>query len=264
MKKLFFLTALLPVLLFGCDDDTTGASVGAAGQACYPNATCNAGLTCTDGVCAGSAGGVGGAGQACYPNGTCNAGLTCTAGTCAGGPPSMMDGGSAIPDATIEDGMVIPGDGSIPPGTDGGMCAADMSSSLTPPIPDACLPRCTVATQAAMNACDESWEMDPEMFDLYACQTMALEGDPTPAVMYTDSSTAEGFSYELNCQSCFWMPVDVCNDQFCPMESPMARDCVGTLEECQPKYDALDACVAMNVAAHQSCIDMNQARCFIR
>ena len=179
----------------------------------------------------------------------------------------MMDGGPSIPDATVEDGMVVPGDGSVMPPADGGsggMCEADMSSMVTPPIPDGCLPRCAAATASAMEACETSWEAAPDTFDLYACKSMALSSDPLPAVVYVDSSTAEGFGFELNCESCFWSAIDVCNDQFCPMESAMARECMGTIEECQALYDALDACTAMVVASHQACIDMQQARCFSR
>ena len=43
---------------------------GEAGGPCYPNATCNEGLACTDGVCVAHSAGE--AGGPCYPNNSCN------------------------------------------------------------------------------------------------------------------------------------------------------------------------------------------------
>lgn len=51
--------------------------------------------------------GAGGQDQACYPNGTCNAGLTCTAGSCVqadGGPSPDASLEAGAPDATTPDG----------------------------------------------------------------------------------------------------------------------------------------------------------------
>jgi formylglycine-generating enzyme required for sulfatase activity len=68
-------------------DDTSGGvspegTPGVAGGPCYPNATCNAGLECSGGVCLDPAAVAGTAGAACYPNATCNAGLECQNGVC--------------------------------------------------------------------------------------------------------------------------------------------------------------------------------------
>lgn len=53
---------------------------GSVGGACYGNGTCNAGLSCSDGICREAEAGT--AGGACYGNGTCNAGLSCADAVC--------------------------------------------------------------------------------------------------------------------------------------------------------------------------------------
>jgi hypothetical protein len=70
--------------------------VGSKSGACYPNQTCNVGLTCQSGVCNAALGVAADAGAdalpkgtpageldgACYPNQTCNSGLQCRTGRC--------------------------------------------------------------------------------------------------------------------------------------------------------------------------------------
>ena len=54
--------------------------VGEAGAECYGNGTCNAGLTCSNGVICEEL--IGEEGSPCYGNGTCNGGLSCIDDLC--------------------------------------------------------------------------------------------------------------------------------------------------------------------------------------
>ena len=84
------LLGLLPVT--GCSDPTvvrkagSGAgqqsAAGSSGAECYPNGTCNAGLSCVAGFC--DAPVAGESGGPCYPNGTCNGVLDCIDDRCEG------------------------------------------------------------------------------------------------------------------------------------------------------------------------------------
>lgn len=88
--KYLLISAICVTALAGCDatgdgtsgGDSPGGTPGVAGGPCYPNATCNAGLECSDGVCLDPGAVAGTAGAACYPNATCNAGLECQNGVC--------------------------------------------------------------------------------------------------------------------------------------------------------------------------------------
>jgi hypothetical protein len=68
----------LGAILTACNG---GGTQGGAGDACYPNSTCNTGLVCTTNQCVAATPGV--AGGPCYPNDTCNAGLVCQTGVCS-------------------------------------------------------------------------------------------------------------------------------------------------------------------------------------
>src|SRR5262245_52900850 len=59
---------------------STEVADGDLGGLCYPNDTCNVGMTCVHGTC--RAGVAGADGQPCYGNGTCDAGLVCRSDMC--------------------------------------------------------------------------------------------------------------------------------------------------------------------------------------
>ena len=80
-------------------DATPSCPTGAETCSCYPNDTCNTGLTCASHLCVnlGTGGSSRGSGCptgaelcSCYPNGTCNTGLTCASHLCT----SLGAGGS--------------------------------------------------------------------------------------------------------------------------------------------------------------------------
>lgn len=83
------------------------AGYGAAGQPCYPNATCDQGLRCEQAQCVVDDPwtSVGGLGQTCFPNQTCREGLACQAGLCTVTP--------AAP-GPAEDPATPPGDKASP------------------------------------------------------------------------------------------------------------------------------------------------------
>jgi hypothetical protein len=64
--------------------DTDSVEIGAEGGACFPNKTCNGGLTCASNICVvlNDAPGEGKEGGACYANNTCDPGLTCASKRC--------------------------------------------------------------------------------------------------------------------------------------------------------------------------------------
>ena len=99
--------ALLSLALQACGSADTGtaAGQGAVGEPCFPNATCNAGLSCNAGQCEAVAQAEGEAGGPCYPNATCNAGLDCAAGRCVDPTiPRGELGGPCYPNATCNAG----------------------------------------------------------------------------------------------------------------------------------------------------------------
>lgn len=105
--------AILVISCGGTTQEGDADAMGDPGEPCYPNDTCNSGLTCQGNTCVGGTGGTsgvthdastagGGNGSssqnpqgsergACYPNGTCNDGLTCLSNFCV----RLNDGGNA-------------------------------------------------------------------------------------------------------------------------------------------------------------------------
>jgi hypothetical protein len=74
---------------WGCGDGGGGEPPGSERGPCYPNGTCNAGLSCLSNVCVNTGGGAGGApacgtaGQACGGAAPCCSGAVCATNTCA-------------------------------------------------------------------------------------------------------------------------------------------------------------------------------------
>ena len=110
--------------LFAPDGGVSGCQVGTETCSCYPNDTCNAGLTCASQLCVNlgtggsdDAGGcpVGAETCSCYANDTCNAGLTCASHLCV----SLGAGGSGGGDAGVPDALSSRPDAPAR-GTDGG------------------------------------------------------------------------------------------------------------------------------------------------
>ena len=94
------------------------------------------------------------------------------------------------------------------------------------------------------------------------CIQEALDADPTPSVVFTDSTSGEGF--DLNCRYCFFGVADICNDMFCLEQSRAARGCDPTMDDdnCVSEYDMLDACTLATDGAHSRCLIEQEERCF--
>jgi len=268
MKNFAMVFTVFALVAGGCGDDGGGgAEQGTLGNACYGNGTCNSGLSCNGGICVGT-GEPGTVGNACYPNGTCNMGLECASGVCvdptAPPPPPPEDGG------TDADARPPGMDGAPPPpppdGGTGTECAADMSDDVRRPYPDACLPRCSAATGATIAACEAALEMtmftEEDFMAFFMCADTALRSDPTPEVVFEDSTTGEGVG--LNCEFCYGGVYDICNDMFCLEQSRTARGCdfETDADMCEGEYRALEMCVETIGLPHSECVVEQQGRCF--
>src|SRR5262245_38424997 len=138
---------------------------------------------------------------------------------CAGAVPGVDAGYDApieLPDAGLEPDT----------GPDGGegLCAVITSAFLgTPPLPSACLPRCTAATRDAYAACDT-----------IQCQEDAQQADPTPAVRMR---TPYGI-FEFACGAsqttypCTVWQTWSCYEQHCVRDYAAYMDCLRTGSAC--------------------------------
>ena len=109
----------------GGEDTGLPCEAGASGCPCYPNGTCDNGLTCSEGVCAACPEGA--VGCPCYANGTCDSDLTCESGVCAGCPVGTTgcpcDGGACTDGVCVSGVCQACADGTVGcPCTGAGTC----------------------------------------------------------------------------------------------------------------------------------------------
>jgi hypothetical protein len=104
---------VLAVVSLAC----SGSQQGGERQPCYPNGTCNSGLTCLSMVCvqasAGGGGGATGGGSTSSGGGTATGGSGGTGGGTATGGGSAMGGGPAWTPANLSSGVVLWLDSSV-------------------------------------------------------------------------------------------------------------------------------------------------------
>ncbi len=159
----------------------------------------------------------------------------------------LMDSGPGMMGTDAGPGMMGTDAG---PGMMGGCSVAGAAGF--PPLPAACLPRCSGATASAVNACADA-----------ACQQAALDADTTPP---TNVDVGMGMTESIDCSGCFnWMInsciFDSCPDQFagCVM---CADFCDPAMAGCEAEEAAFDSCIMTNMAALQSCVNSRAVMCF--
>jgi hypothetical protein len=124
-------------------------------------------------------------------------------------------------------------------------CEVDASSDF-PPLPSACLPRCTNATASAVNACADT-----------ACLQAALEADTTPSVPFIVNGMDQPGG--LDCDGCFGYQQLSCAFDVCPAETAALLMC---MSGCDAQNAALNTCIQANSTAFQSCFSSLGPMCF--
>jgi hypothetical protein len=172
-------------------------------------------------------------------------GLACAAlvvaAACSSPDPIIM-----LPDAAPVDSGTDAG-GRVDSGGGGGMCAVTIGTDV-PPLPSACLPRCSNATASAVMACTTAM-----------CQQMALMADTTPGVAFT----VNGMADTLNCAGCFGYQQLSCANDSCPAETAAYLMCNPMTDSmmCNPQIMALNTCI-MGAPAFQTCFNGLATMCF--
>lgn len=120
-----------------------------------------------------------------------------------------------------------------------------------PMLPGACLPRCTRETWDQVVACRGE-------DDVVACQTRAIDADPSPAATLDGLDTA----LSINCSTCLIWSTNSCVVRFCEAEFLAAQRCRGFREgdPCAAPQRALDACIA-GAAAFRACQRERDRQC---
>lgn len=180
-------------------------------------------------------------------------GLACALGACGGG--GTSDGGVitfddvGAPDVGMDDaGEPDAGDGT---------CGETISITGWGALPDTCLPRCTAATHAAVNACGS---------DL-ACINTAVLADTTPGVVVRTYAGLLGVSCGgedvdgLRVYPCIAWQDYACQAEVCQPEYAAWATCVSA-GTCTDEMDTLYACIETNIAAYQSCISEAVVACY--
>ncbi len=154
----------------------------------------------------------------------------------------LMDSGSGDPDTGTPP---MPDSGTPPTG-----CSVDVSTSL-PPLPAACLPRCSSATVTCIMGCADG-----------ACQRACVDADTTAGT----TLNASGESIPLDCSGCWDWGIQHCVFVSCPSE---LAGCAGCADQCNPdtagcetEEAAIDSCITANQTAIQSCFNTQATRCF--
>jgi hypothetical protein len=179
----------------------------------------------------------------------------------AGHDASYDAGHDASYDAGRDSGLAPRRDAGRPaPGTCGSIASA---TSVWPPLPPSCLPRCSAATLRRIDACPMTDEM---------CFDNALAADTTPAAQLdvgmgmTISVDCGGNGMNFPCLT--WQQFscigDSCPDQLgayinCANMAPMGAD-IRTV--CASQIAALNTCIETNMTAFQTCAQSRYVACF--
>jgi hypothetical protein len=168
---------------------------------------------------------------------------------CKSGDSSMM---ITLPDAagTTDAGMTMTPDAGG--GTDAGTaatCAITLGADV-PPLPSACLPRCSTATAQAAGMCADG-----------ECQQAAFEADTTPTVPFTVNGMPQ---QPLDCASCINIQQLSCAHDSCPDETTAVLTCNPMTDsmQCMPQQMTLQTCLQANMSAFNSCAQALAGMCF--
>ncbi|MBX3269982.1 MAG: hypothetical protein KF729_06955 [Sandaracinaceae bacterium] len=165
-------------------------------------------------------------------------------GSDAGGIVLMDSGGGGGTDA----GSMM-GTDSGPPATG---CSVAGATGF-PPLPAACLPRCSSATASALMACG----MDA------TCQSNALRADTTAP---TNVDFGGGMSESINCFGCFNWMINACIFDSCPSQFGACIECSDFCDDatagCEAEETALNTCIDANISALQTCANSRASMCF--
>lgn len=164
------------------------------------------------------------------------------------------DGGS--PPIMLMDGGSDDGGSSMPPTG----CSIDVSTGL-PPLPAACLPRCSSATAMAIDTCITS---GGTIEQIAMCQQMAVENDTTPPTTLTIVGE-ETETEQLNCSGCWEYALQHCLFASCGAELvgclSCSEGCDPEMAGCEAEETALNTCLTNNQDAIQACFDEQAGRC---
>ena len=180
-------------------------------------------------------------------------GLAWALGACGGG--GMTDDAGPIQfDADLSDAGTDAGE----PDAGDGTCGETISIGGWGALPDTCLPRCTAATHAAVNACGT---------DL-ACVNAAVLADTTPGVVVRTYAGMQGVSCGgedfggLTVYPCIAWQDYACQSEACPAEYTAWVTCASA-GSCTDERATLDACLLeTNRAAYTSCISVAVVACY--
>jgi hypothetical protein len=147
-----------------------------------------------------------------------------------------------------------PVDAAMPePDASDGTCATFTAAGF-PPLPSACLPRCSQGSHTAWDTCADL----PCFF-----AAAAVTSDATPAAHVR---TPNGSILDVTCQrtgapndmSCVDWQLDSCAYEACPNEFDRTWQCTSS---CDDERSALNACVAAS-ATYESCWPLRAGLCF--
>ncbi|MEZ4340143.1 MAG: hypothetical protein R3B82_26270 [Sandaracinaceae bacterium] len=159
----------------------------------------------------------------------------------------LMDSGPGMMGTDAGPGMMGTDAG---PGMMGGCSVAGAAGF--PPLPAACLPRCSAATLNAINMCTDA-----------ACQQAALDADTTAPV---NVDVGGGMSESIDCSGCFNWMINACIFDSCPTEFGACIECSDLCDSstagCETEEAAFDSCITTNMTALQSCVNSRAAMCF--
>lgn len=132
-------------------------------------------------------------------------------------------------------------------------CSVVGASGTYPPLPSACLPRCSTATLSRYNACTTQ-----------SCAEIAVAEDTTAPTTLT---AAEG-TLSLTCSRCFNWQLNSCAEELCPSQFDAYISCAragpaSTAEtRCASQISTVNSCLAANPSEYGFCADTRTSRCF--
>ncbi|GAB4216121.1 MAG: hypothetical protein OHK0013_42260 [Sandaracinaceae bacterium] len=179
---------------------------------------------------------------------------------------TVRDAGRDTSEVPVDTGLPMTRDagrdtgGSTTPGACGSIAS---STSVWPPLPSTCLPRCSSATLSAVQACPMGDDM---------CFDGALLADRTPAAQL---DVGMGMTVGVDCGGngdnfpCLTWQQFSCIGDSCPDELGAYVDCANTAPMgsdlqmvCAAQLMALDTCIARNMTAYEACTGTRLVACF--
>jgi hypothetical protein len=133
-------------------------------------------------------------------------------------------------------------------------CSVAGASGAFPPLPPACLPRCSSATRSALAMCTS----DP-------CAQMAVSADTTPG---TTLDRGGGMTTTIRCRDCYNWQLNSCAEEICPSQFAAYVSCAAAGDpstigsRCSSQIGAVNACLMANSATYSACFDSRVSMCF--